>query len=140
MTDLTRAQKTRLGLFILLALGLFVLAALVKIGPKLFGDHDLYHVRMPKGVGGLQAGATVTLNGLVVGSVERLGIDPNDVWAEMARREQLFGIAEKLPKDLPKTLPKGLPKDLAKDLSKVLPDASRRKVVTLESRRVPKRH
>ena len=72
------------------------------------------------------------------------GIDPNDVWAEMARREQLFGIAEKLPKDLPKTLPKGVPKelakDIAKDLSKVLPDASRRKVVTLESRRVPKRH
>lgn len=79
MTDLTRAQKTRLGLFILLALGLFVLAALVKIGPQLFGKHDPYHVRMPNGVGGLQAGATVTLNGLVVGSVKRIGIDPNDV-------------------------------------------------------------
>jgi phosphoribosyl-ATP pyrophosphohydrolase len=28
------------------------------------------------------------------------GINPNDVWAEMDRREQLFGIAEKLPKGL----------------------------------------
>ena len=27
-----------------------------------------------------------------------LGIDPADVWSEMSRREQLFGIAEKLPK------------------------------------------
>ncbi|QIB34886.1 phosphoribosyl-ATP diphosphatase [Ancylobacter pratisalsi] len=27
-----------------------------------------------------------------------LGIDPEEVWAEMCRREQLFGIAEKLPK------------------------------------------
>jgi phosphoribosyl-ATP pyrophosphohydrolase len=26
------------------------------------------------------------------------GIQPKDVWAEMARRERLFGIAEKLPK------------------------------------------
>lgn len=28
------------------------------------------------------------------------GINPDDVWAEMDRREQLFGIAEKLPKGL----------------------------------------
>jgi phosphoribosyl-ATP pyrophosphohydrolase len=27
-----------------------------------------------------------------------LGIDPAHVWSEMTRREQLFGIAEKLPK------------------------------------------
>ncbi len=26
------------------------------------------------------------------------GINPNDVWAEMDRRERLFGIAEKVPK------------------------------------------
>src|SRR5512147_187866 len=29
------------------------------------------------------------------------GVHPGDVWAEMARRERLFGIAEKLPKDSP---------------------------------------
>src|SRR3954464_477719 len=28
------------------------------------------------------------------------GVHPDDVWSEMARRERLFGIAEKLPKDL----------------------------------------
>src|SRR5689334_19096390 len=44
------------------------------------------------------------------------GIQPKEVWAEMARRERLLGIAEKIPK------------------SYVEP-ASRRKVVTLESRR-----
>ena len=26
------------------------------------------------------------------------GVEPKDVWAEMARRERLFGIAEKVPK------------------------------------------
>lgn len=49
------------------------------------------------------------------------GIHPDDVWAEMRRRERLFGIAEKLPKDM-------------------VPATSRRKVVPLvEPRRVTKR-
>ena len=48
------------------------------------------------------------------------GVRPDDVWAEMKRRERLLGIAEKLPKKLP-------------DLD------SRRKVVALEARRLQKR-
>jgi phosphoribosyl-ATP pyrophosphohydrolase len=44
------------------------------------------------------------------------GIDPKDVWAEMARRERLFGIAEKLPK-------------------RIIEPSVRRKVVALEARR-----
>jgi len=47
-------------------------------------------------------------------------VQPKDVWAEMARRERLLGIAEKIPK------------------SYVEPP-SRRKVVALESRRRRKR-
>lgn len=49
-----------------------------------------------------------------------LGVAPKDVWKEMDRREGLFGIAEKLPKDTPE------------------PD-TRRKVVALESGRARKR-
>jgi phosphoribosyl-ATP pyrophosphohydrolase len=48
------------------------------------------------------------------------GVRPEDVWAEMRRRELMFGIAEKVPKDLVRA-------------------ASRRKVVSLETRRVRKR-
>ena len=48
------------------------------------------------------------------------GVRPEDVWAEMSRREAMFGIAEKLPKD-------------------VVEGSSRRKVVALESGRVRKR-
>jgi len=48
------------------------------------------------------------------------GIEPREVWAEMERRERLFGIAEKLPKNAAEP-------------------ATRRKVVALESRRVRKR-
>ena len=49
------------------------------------------------------------------------GIRPEDVWDEMTRRERLFGIAEKIPKNF------------------VQPPAARRKVVALEARRPSKR-
>lgn len=48
------------------------------------------------------------------------GVRPDDVWAEMHRRELMFGIAEKVPKDLVR-------------------GAARRKVVPLEPRRIRKR-
>jgi phosphoribosyl-ATP pyrophosphohydrolase len=49
------------------------------------------------------------------------GVHPKDVWAEMQRREQLLGIAEKLPKQQ------------RQDVS------SRRKVVALDRSRIRKR-
>jgi len=48
------------------------------------------------------------------------GVHPDEVWAEMRRREQLFGIAEKLPKDM-------------------VQGVSRRRVVDLDTRRARKR-
>jgi phosphoribosyl-ATP pyrophosphohydrolase len=48
------------------------------------------------------------------------GVNPEQVWAEMRRRELMFGIAEKVPKDLVRA-------------------AARRKVVPLEPRRARKR-
>jgi phosphoribosyl-ATP pyrophosphohydrolase len=48
------------------------------------------------------------------------GVRPEDVWSEMRRREQMFGIAEKLPKKLVQGPPP-------------------RKVVAIESGRVRKR-
>jgi phosphoribosyl-ATP pyrophosphohydrolase len=48
------------------------------------------------------------------------GVRPQDVFAEMARRERLFGLAEKLPKKHAETI-------------------SRRKVVLLDSRRKNRR-
>ena len=48
------------------------------------------------------------------------GVRPNDVWTEMARRERLFGLAEKVPK-------------------KHVDTNGRRKVVSLDSRRKSRR-
>ncbi len=60
------------------------------------------------------------------------GIQPQDVWAEMERREKMLGLAEKLPK-------RG-PKGPSADFSQELPaEPVRRKVVALEARGISKR-
>jgi phosphoribosyl-ATP pyrophosphohydrolase len=56
------------------------------------------------------------------------GVRPADVWREMERRENLLGIAEKLPKSALK-----LPKPAS-------PRAARRPIVALEGRNLRKRH
>ncbi|MBX9649549.1 MAG: phosphoribosyl-ATP diphosphatase [Xanthobacteraceae bacterium] len=68
------------------------------------------------------------------------GVKPEDVWREMERREDMLGIAEKLPKSAVK-----LPKEMSKELSKaVANDATaqplaRRRIVALEPRSLRKR-
>jgi phosphoribosyl-ATP pyrophosphohydrolase len=64
------------------------------------------------------------------------GVQPEDVWGEMERREHLLGIAEKLPKSALKTsreISKAMPKAAS-------PQAARRPIVALESRSLRKRH
>ena len=56
------------------------------------------------------------------------GIRPEDVWHEMARRERLLGIAEKMPKSSAK-VPKVSP-----------PGVVRRPIAALEGRSLRKRH
>ena len=70
------------------------------------------------------------------------GVKPEDVWREMARREHMLGIAEKLPKSTVKP-PKAIPDKAtsAKALPKaVTPPAVRRRIVALEGRSLRKRH
>jgi phosphoribosyl-ATP pyrophosphohydrolase len=57
------------------------------------------------------------------------GVRPDDVWREMARREDMLGIAEKLPKS-----PMKLPKVASPRV------AARRPIVALEGRAARKRH
>ena len=57
------------------------------------------------------------------------GVRPEDVWREMTRREDMLGIAEKLPKS-----PMKLPKVASPSISR------RRPIVALEGRAARKRH
>lgn len=57
------------------------------------------------------------------------GVRPEDVWREMSRREDMLGIAEKLPKS-----PMKLPKVASPRIS------ARRPIVALKDRAARKRH
>jgi phosphoribosyl-ATP pyrophosphohydrolase len=59
------------------------------------------------------------------------GVQPEDVWREMQRREHLLGIAEKLPK---------MPKAMSKTMPKAAAPRVRRPIVALETRNLRKRH
>ena len=65
------------------------------------------------------------------------GVRPQDVWAEMDRRERMLGIAEKLPKARVAT--KASPKSVATVAKPAAAAAVRRPVISLDSRRAPKR-
>jgi phosphoribosyl-ATP pyrophosphohydrolase len=66
------------------------------------------------------------------------GVRPQDIWAEMDRRERLLGIAEKLPKS--GVTPRRPAAKAAVGAVKPASDlAARRKVIALEARRSPKR-
>ena len=70
------------------------------------------------------------------------GVKPEDVWREMARRELMLGIAEKLPKSSPKR-PKAIAHKAvpANALPKAAPSpAVGRRIVALEARSLRKRH
>jgi phosphoribosyl-ATP pyrophosphohydrolase len=74
------------------------------------------------------------------------GVKPEDVWREMARRELMLGIAEKLPKStvkVPKVPANAVVADkaLTKELTKATASpAVRRRIVALEGRSIRKRH
>jgi phosphoribosyl-ATP pyrophosphohydrolase len=74
------------------------------------------------------------------------GVTPEDVWREMERREDMLGIAEKLPKSAAKSAVK-MAKILADTTvpGKPLPKSAatpavRRRIVALEGRSLRKRH
>jgi len=78
------------------------------------------------------------------------GVKPEDVWREMARREDLLGIAEKMPKSAVKPIDKPAARMTKSIAGKALPakrlakavtsSAVRRRIVALEGRSSHKRH
>lgn len=79
MSDLSKAQKVRLGLFLLMAAVLIAGIVLFKIGGTVFSHSDFYFTRISGGVGGLTSGSDVTYNGIVIGKVSGVSVDPVDV-------------------------------------------------------------
>jgi phospholipid/cholesterol/gamma-HCH transport system substrate-binding protein len=75
----TRAQKVRLGVFMVLALLLFLGAVATLAGMKLWNPRDRYHVRFSESISGLEVGSTVKMKGVRVGQVEKIEINKENV-------------------------------------------------------------
>lgn len=75
----TRAQKVRLGVFVLVSGTLLVVSLVILTGLQLVQKRDAYTVVIADSVSGLETGAQVKYNGVRVGTVDGIRIDPEDV-------------------------------------------------------------
>jgi ABC-type transporter Mla subunit MlaD len=76
--ELSRAQRVRLGAFVLTGLVILVGALLVLAGLRIWEQRDLYYVRFSASVSGLEEGSQVRYQGLRVGRVESMRVAPDD--------------------------------------------------------------
>lgn len=84
---LTRAQKVRLGAFVVSASALFLGVGLVLAGLKIWERRDVYTTRFTESVSGLEVSAPVKYRGLRVGAVQDMHIaedDPNAIEVTLA--------------------------------------------------------
>lgn len=77
--EASKAQKARLGIFLLVAGGLLGGTILVLVGLSVFEDRDEYSIFFSGSVSGLEQGSQVRYNGLRIGRVETIRIRPDDV-------------------------------------------------------------
>ncbi len=74
----TRAQKMRLGIFLIVSTAIIVITLIYLLGASLMEIRDPYYVVLQGSSGGLEAGSQVRFNDIVVGRVEHVRLDPND--------------------------------------------------------------
>lgn len=75
----TRAQKVRLGIFMLLSFLALAGSVLTLAGLRFWNPKDRYYVHFTESVAGLEAGAAVRMKGVQVGQVERVTNDAHNV-------------------------------------------------------------
>lgn len=76
---LTKTQKIRLGVFLLIGFVLVGGGIAVLAGMNIFKRHDHYQIRFRETVSGLSEGSPVKVRGVVVGRVEKISISEEDV-------------------------------------------------------------
>ena len=76
----SKSQKIRLGVFIIVALVLLFIMVGIIVGTKLFDKKDFYFIEYKdQSVSGLNIGSAVQYHGIRVGRIEELSIDKEDV-------------------------------------------------------------
>jgi ABC-type transporter Mla subunit MlaD len=76
---ITRAQKIRLGIFVVVSTTLLGAMFFVMVGTRLTRTEDIYFAHFTETVSGLEVGAPVKYSGVRIGSVASIEIDQEDV-------------------------------------------------------------
>ncbi len=77
---ITRAQRVRLGIFVVIAVSVLILSIIIIVAPKLLEQRDTYYIAFEDvSVTGLQEGSAVKYQGLQVGYVSNISIDPDNI-------------------------------------------------------------
>lgn len=76
---ITKTQKVRLGIFILVAVFVLIGTLFALTGGRFSEKRDFYIVRLSASVSGLEVGSAVKYNGVQIGRVESLRVDPERV-------------------------------------------------------------
>lgn len=74
----TRSQKIRLAIFLLVSSAILVFSLVYLVGSSLLQSRDEYRVVLEGGSGGLEIGGQVRYNGVVVGRVESVKLNPQN--------------------------------------------------------------
>jgi len=85
--ETTKAERIRLGIFVMLMSFLVLGTAAFLIGKKITEKYTPYKTRFTESVDGLNPGAKVKLNGIVVGQVTGLEVDKEDLNAVIVNFE-----------------------------------------------------
>ncbi|MCL2260704.1 MAG: MlaD family protein [Fibromonadales bacterium] len=89
--ETTKAERIRLGIFVLLMSFLILGTAAFLIGKRITEKYVPYKTRFTESVDGLSPGAKVKLNGIVVGQVTGLEVDKEDLTAVIVNFEVSAG-------------------------------------------------
>lgn len=79
MHDLTKAEKTRLGAFLLVTISALVVFSLWLVMERFVKETRVYHTEFSESVDGLVVGAEVRMNGVKVGRITDLNVHPTQV-------------------------------------------------------------
>jgi len=78
--EVSRAQRARLGIFLIVSGGVLVLLLVLMTGTKFLEKRDKYSIRYRDvSVSGLEVGAQVKYHGVRVGRVDEIQIDPKQI-------------------------------------------------------------
>lgn len=91
--DVSRAEKARLGVFLIGTAALLVLVLFVMVGKKIFTRKVAYFTRLSESVSGLELGTPVKQNGVDVGTITGIRTDSTDI----TRSVVLFEVAKGTP-------------------------------------------